>query len=69
MKINIDDIVQVIKDKEPKWLSRPLKVIEITGENAICSYEYWDKDRKGFERPSNAIRTTGIFLLKDLTVI
>lgn len=70
MAIKVGDNVSVDKDKEPKWLStRPIKVIEIKGENAICSYECWDNDPKGNTRPSNAIWTKGTFLLIDLTVI
>ena len=50
MEIKIGD--RVSTTNKPEFLFGALLVTQIVGENAICSYQVFDKDIKGDERPS-----------------
>ena len=66
MEIKIGDRVSTAN--EPEFLFGALLVTEIIGENALCSYQVFDKDRKGEERPSAVYTVEGLFPLCDLTI-
>jgi hypothetical protein len=66
MEIKIGDRVSTAN--EPEFLLGALLVIEIVGENAICSYQVLDKDPKGDEKPSAVYTNEGLFPLCDLTI-
>lgn len=67
MEIKIGDRVSTAN--KPEFLFGVLLVTEIIGENALCSYQVFDKDIKGDERPTALITSEGLFPLCDLTII
>jgi len=65
--IKVGDIVNV-KNK-PKNQFGAFQVIEISGENAICSFYLLDKDASSYERSTKLVPTIEAYSIEDLELV